>query len=153
MKSYNKLFFIGQSLLLVLFVISAFSFVHAEENTTEHIDCKHECEMQFHQNYHVHLDFYYDLLAEKYAPEQVDQWKEIKKERDLLKKKWKEAKKRGELDRNDLFNSEWIEKHRNIQEKFTKAVEKRDANEIQEIFPKLIAHYGEMNDIWKKALE
>ncbi len=45
----------------------------------------------------VHLDFYYEMLIEKYVPEQSEKWQEIRTERDLLHKKLKEAKQRGEL--------------------------------------------------------
>ncbi|MCK0472526.1 hypothetical protein [Halalkalibacter sp. APA_J-10(15)] len=153
MKSFYRLFFVGQGLFIILLAFTALSFVQAEENTAEQSDCHHECAMKFHKEFHVHLDYYYDLLAEKFAPEHLDQWKEIKKERDLLKKKWKEAKKRGDVEKGDLFNQKWLEEHEKIQEQFSNAVEKRDIEAIQDVLPKLFSHYQKMNETWKKALE
>lgn len=150
MKRFHQLFLVGQFVCLLVLAITVFSPVQAEEINEEQ-SCQ-QCEMQVRKEVKVHLDFYYELLAEKYAPDELEKWREIRKERDLLRKKLNEAKKRGEIEQESSIGDEWLEKHRQLQESFRLAVEKRDEEQLRSLLPKLFDQYNQLNEHYKVRL-
>src|SRR5690606_30877237 len=98
-----------------------------------------ECEMEFRNGLQVHLDFYNELLVNRYAPKQVKYWQSVRKERDLLQKKLNESIMKGKFPQLEQ-DEKWIEQHRTLQENFKQAVEKRDEQGLRDILPLLIEH-------------
>lgn len=111
------------------------------------------CHALKHKSMLVHLDMYYELLAEKYAPDQLEQWNEIRKEREMIKKRLKEAEKRGEILHGEKLDQEWLEKHKELQIKFSAAVEKREEKEIKMLIELVFLHHKQKNELLKKRLE
>ncbi|WP_088104747.1 hypothetical protein [Halalkalibacter urbisdiaboli] len=157
MKRFHQLFLLSQAAFVVCMLsISLMQPVFAEdeqskEPSQEH--CQHNKEM--FKKMQVHMDFYHELLAEKYAPNHTEEWHEIRKERDLLRKKINEAKKRGELvneHKNEDFKA-FFEKHKQLQVDFRDAVEKRDDEKIKQLLPQLFEQHRQMNEMLKKKLE
>ncbi|HHY21853.1 MAG TPA: hypothetical protein GX525_08220 [Bacilli bacterium] len=104
------------------------------------------------KKYGVHIDHYYELLAEKYAPDLVDEWKVISKDQQELMSKLKEDKdKKAEFKKN-LKESSWYKRHKELEKQFTKAVKERDKNALKEIMPKVIEMQKELNDILSKTM-
>lgn len=98
-----------------------------------------------------HFNFYYQLLAEKYAPKHVSVWNEVLKDREGLFKKYKELKKAGkEVD--NLYDEAWKKEHGEIQQLFLEAVEKRDDTKLKEMVPRLIDHQKQLNSLLKKRI-
>ncbi|OIJ16006.1 hypothetical protein BKP35_03210 [Anaerobacillus arseniciselenatis] len=99
-----------------------------------------------------HFNFYYQLLAEKYAPKHVKVWNEVLKDRDALLKKYREVKKAGK-ELEDFYDEEWLKEHSEIHQQFLEAVEKRDDDKLKEIVPRVIDHQKELNAMLKKRLK
>ncbi|KHF39518.1 hypothetical protein [Halalkalibacter okhensis] len=154
MKRFHQLFLLAQIILLASFVVTSLAPVQAEvpNEDPEQECCGHE-QQEIDKDLKVHLDFYYELLAEKFAPSEIERWKEIRSERDLLQKKLKEAKQKGELENGEAIDKEWIEKHKEITIAFNSAVEKRDEGELSTVIPQLFEHYKKLNDVYKKRLD
>ncbi|MFC0561591.1 hypothetical protein [Halalkalibacter alkalisediminis] len=153
MKRFHQLFLFAQIMLIASIVITSLAPVQAEvsDDQKEEACCEHD--QAISKELKVHLDFYYELLAEKYAPDQIEKWKEIRVERDLLQKKLKEAKQRGELENGQTVDKTWLDKHAELQNAFNNAVEKRDEDKLKEILPKMFAQYAELNALYKQRLK
>ncbi|GAE24627.1 hypothetical protein JCM9140_569 [Halalkalibacter wakoensis JCM 9140] len=153
MKRFHHLFLLVQIVLLTTVAITSLAPVQAEGPIEEE---EQECcqqDEQIKKELKVHFDFYYELLAEKYAPDEIEKWKDIRSERDLLLKKLKEAKQKGELENGEAIDKEWIAKHKEITDSFHTAIEKRDEEQVRLLLPKLFDHYRELNNLYKKRLE
>ncbi|KMK77014.1 hypothetical protein [Alkalihalobacillus pseudalcaliphilus] len=131
--------------IIMLLVTS--SIVQATEDVKEQQVEKHHS----HQSFIIHMDYYFELLAEKYAPEQVDTWNEIRKQRKVLMKQWHEKKKDKKYEQLKK-DSTWKKEHNDLQEEFEKAVEIRDEAKIKELLPKLFEHYQNMNKRMEEKL-
>jgi hypothetical protein len=105
-----------------------------------------------HKAIRPHFDFYYQLLAEKYAPKHVKVWNEIIKDREALLKKYRELTKSGK-DVGNFYDEEWLKVHNEIHKQFLVAVEKRDDEALKTIVPKVIDHQKELNVLLKKRLK
>ncbi|WP_100404735.1 hypothetical protein [Bacillus solitudinis] len=158
MKRFYKLFLLTQvAVVFCMLSVSLMQPVQAEQEASSKKEvaadqCKH-CVMEARKHVEVHLDYYYELLAEKYAPNEVEKWQTIRKERDLLRKKVKEMKKRGELQDRLEKKSEWFKQHKELQILFKDAIEKRDEKAIKASLPQLFNQYQQMNEVMKKRLE
>ncbi|MBU8907758.1 hypothetical protein [Desertibacillus haloalkaliphilus] len=151
--SQALLLFMACTLLVALFTNQPLIYAEEGEGSQE-AECQYEDKiMHTHENFSIHLNLYYQLLAEKFAPEYVDVWQEINKERELIRKKLQEAKKKGELLHGDVVGEEWLKKHESLQTEFTNAVQKQDDQELKELIPKLFTNYKELNELFKKRLE
>ena len=152
MKRFHQLFLFAQITLIASIVVTSLAPVQAEvaDDQKEEACCGHEQGLS--KEFKMHLDYYYELLAEKYAPDQIEKWKEIRVERDLLHKKLKEAKQRGELENGQAVDKTWLDKHAEIQSAFNNAIEKRDEEKVKEILPQMFAHYAELNALYKQRL-
>ncbi|WP_100373411.1 hypothetical protein [Bacillus sp. FJAT-45037] len=149
MKKRHIVFILTQLVVLLVVAgqplverVSAEEDIHATECGCNHAEDKNK---HFHESIRVHKDFYMELLTEKYTPEQVEQWKAIRSERDLLLKKLNEAKKRGEIMHGDIRSKEWTDHHHELQKQLTKAVKERNDQEITELLPLIFAHYEKLN--------
>lgn len=110
---------------------------------------KSNCHMK---KFGVHIDYYYELLTEKYAPDLVDEWKVISKDQQEMMSKLKEDKdKKAEFKKN-LKDKSWYKRHKELEKEFTKAVKNRDENALKEIMPKVIDLQKELNDILSATL-
>ncbi|WP_078552956.1 hypothetical protein [Bacillus alkalicellulosilyticus] len=127
------------------------SYVFAEEGLDH--NSKSHSQGCYHKGMEVHFQMYYQLLAEKYEPQLVTEWDEIRKEKSMLLKEIRAASKRGELDHEDMIEPMWVEKHDKVQQKFYKAVEQRDSKAIKEILPYLFEMQKELNEIFKAKLK
>ncbi|WP_368503873.1 hypothetical protein AB3N04_17350 [Alkalihalophilus sp. As8PL] len=156
MKKLHGLFIVAQLVIVLAFIQQPLiDSVSAEENSeAQECDCDkhHKKHKEFHQYMRIHKDFYYELLTDKYAPEQAEQWKDIRSERDLLLKKLTEAKKRGELLHGDVKSKEWMEQHHFLQKQLTKAVKERDEKKIAEVLPQVFAHYEALNNEFQQRV-
>ncbi|GAE36636.1 hypothetical protein [Halalkalibacter akibai] len=152
MKRFHQLFLFAQILLIASIVVTTLAPVQAEvvEDKKEEEGCEHDKGIS--KDLKVHLDYYYELLADKYAPDQIGKWKDIRVERDLLQKKLKEAKQRGELENGQAVDKTWLDKHSELQSVFNAAVEKRDEEQLKIVLPQLFDHYAELNKLYKKRL-
>ncbi len=101
----------------------------------------------------VHMNLYYQLLAEKYAPDQVKVWKNARKDREKLLEKLKELHENGAILHGDTIAHDWLEEHSKIQQAFFKAVKENDENEIKNIIPTLFEHEIELNKIYKRSID
>lgn len=99
-----------------------------------------------------HFNFYYQLLAEKYAPEHVKVWNEVMKDREALHKQYKELKKAGK-EPDKFYDEAWLEEHGEIHKEFLEAVEKRDDEALKEVVPRIIDHQKQLNSLLKKRLK
>ncbi|MDT8862551.1 hypothetical protein N0O92_20305 [Alkalihalobacillus sp. MEB130] len=154
MKRFHQLFLLTQIVLLASVAITSLAPVQAEvpNEDPEQECCQHE-QQEMNQELKVHLDFYYELLAEKYAPDEIEKWKEIRSERDLLQKKLKEAKQKGELENGEAIDKTWVDEHKKLTDAFNAAIEKRDEEQLRTIMPKLFDHYKKLNDVYKERLD
>ncbi|OIJ20332.1 hypothetical protein BKP45_09715 [Anaerobacillus alkalidiazotrophicus] len=100
----------------------------------------------------AHFNFYYQLLAEKYAPKHVKVWNNVMQDRDALIKKFKELKKDG-IELDNFYDETWLKEHNEIQHQFLEAVEKRDDEILKVIVPQIIDHQKQLNSILKKRLK
>lgn len=105
-----------------------------------------------HKAIRPHFDFYYQLLAEKYAPKHVKVWNEIIKEREGLLKKYRELVKSGK-DVVNFYDEEWLKVHNEIHKQFLVAVQKRDDDVLKTVVPQVIDHQKELNFLLKKRLK
>jgi hypothetical protein len=105
-----------------------------------------------HKAIRPHFDFYYQLLAEKYAPKHVKVWNESIKEREALLKKYRELVKSGK-DVGNFYDEDWLKVHNEIHKQFLVAVEKRDDGALKTIVPQVIDHQKELNLLLKKRLK
>ncbi|MGO4887031.1 hypothetical protein ACJ2A9_04670 [Anaerobacillus sp. MEB173] len=147
-------------LLAVVAIMLAFGSITMIANAEGEESAKKEslCD-QMKQVYHdheaisVHMDYYYQLLAQKHAPNTEKTWQEIRKERDLIDKKLKEATQQGKLLHAETIDKEWLDKHGELQKEFTKAIKKQDGEKIKEILPQLFEQHKELNNILKSRLD
>lgn len=105
-----------------------------------------------HKAIRPHFNFYYQLLAEKYAPKHVKIWNEVIKDREALLKKYRELAKAGK-EVGDFYDEEWLKAHNDIHQQFLVAVEKRDDKALKTIVPQVIEHQKELNALLKKRLK
>ncbi|WP_332632298.1 hypothetical protein [Halalkalibacter flavus] len=154
MKRFHQLFILAQIVLLASIAVTSLAPVQAEvPNEEPEQECRGHEQQEINKELKVHLDYYYELLAEKYAPNELEKWKEIRSERDLLQKKLKEAKQKGELENGGAIDNEWIEQHKEITDAFNAAIEKRDEEQLRKLLPQLFDHYKKLNDVYKKRLD
>ncbi|WP_332695927.1 hypothetical protein [Halalkalibacter lacteus] len=152
MKRFHQLFLLAQILLVASIVVTSLAPVQAEVSGEEGNQecCQHEKEVA--KELKVHLDFYYELLAEKFAPNELEKWKEIRSERDLLQKKLKEAKQRGELENGEAIDKAWLDRHSELHDSFNVAVKKRDEVQLGQLIPQIFDHYERLNNVYKERL-
>lgn len=105
-----------------------------------------------HKAIRPHFNFYYQLLAEKFAPKHVKIWNEVIKDREALLKKYRELAKEGK-EVGNFYDEEWLKAHNDIHQQFLIAVEKRDENALKTIVPQVIDHQKELNALLKKRLK
>lgn len=135
-------------IVLTLMTVVGSQYIYAEENVTSE-----KCVKNKHKFMDVHMSLYYELLAEKYAPDQVDVWKNISKERKDLKKQINYAKERGEALHLGSKMKPWFDEHKKLQKQFTKAIDKGDENEIKKLLRDVIALHQQLNEIYKEVLK
>lgn len=100
-----------------------------------------------------HREMYFTLLAEKYTPGDLAEWKAALDERERLLRQLKEQ--RDKTRNHPAGKQQWepmkekrkemIEKHRQLHESFTKAVASQDANAIKAVLPQLLEEVKQMN--------
>ncbi|TMW73727.1 hypothetical protein [Alteribacter natronophilus] len=102
-----------------------------------------------------HLNFYYELLIERYEPAMKEEWLMIVQELETLIKKYREMKKEGKLKDKDFHNQDdkWKMKHQDVQEQFLKAVKERNDEAIRAILPDLVTLQKEMNEYLESILK
>ncbi|RXI99541.1 hypothetical protein DS745_15110 [Anaerobacillus alkaliphilus] len=136
--------------VLMFFAYTNVTIVSAEEleNETNQMDqVKYE-----HKAIRPHFNFYYQLLAEKYAPKHVKVWNDVISEREALIKKYRELAKSGK-EIGNFYDETWLKVHSDIQKQFLEAVEKRDDQALKNIVPQVIDHQKELNILLKKRLK
>ncbi|MCT8138725.1 hypothetical protein H1D32_13850 [Anaerobacillus sp. CMMVII] len=147
----SKLLYVVIVATLLLTSINSLN-VYAEDET-EGEACTHMEQVKYqHKAIKPHFNFYYQLLAEKYAPKHVKVLKDVITEREALFKKYRELVKSGK-DVGDFYDEAWLKKHDEIQTQFLDAVEKRDDAALKKIVPQVIEHQKELNVLLKKRLK
>ncbi len=119
----------------------------------------------------IHHDNYLMLLAEKYTPQDQENWTQALQTKQTLfqqfkalrqhegfkalKEQWKKDKKH-----QTFFTNEQREAHQALHAKFTEAVKAKDENQLKAILPQLLAEQLEMNKLfeakiakWQEALK
>ncbi|WP_017727040.1 hypothetical protein [Halalkalibacterium ligniniphilum] len=146
--------------MLFLFLLGCFVNVPAglaeeqlEEQGESHEQFCHDCFKKYHQAFQEHLDFYYELLAEKYAPKDVARWNELRNERGMLMKQMAEAQKRGVKWKKPELDEKLKEQHVTLQQQFQEAVKMRDTKKLETVLPQLLDHYKDRNNRMKEWLE
>ncbi|KGA97882.1 hypothetical protein AJ85_04515 [Alkalihalobacillus alcalophilus ATCC 27647 = CGMCC 1.3604] len=135
----------------VFLMFQSVAFAEGEPPTEQREKSGHH---QYHKDFIVHLDYYYELLAQKFAPEQVEKWNEIRQQRKVLMKQWREHQKHKDDDLNEhTEKGEWKEAHKELLQKFNEAVELRDEAKIKKILPQLFEHYEKMNQMLEEKLK
>ncbi|WNF37856.1 hypothetical protein RJD24_05250 [Bacillaceae bacterium IKA-2] len=144
-----------QFLLIVITALlmsfSTAATIGAEETNDK--ECSHMEKIGYEKKaIRPHFNFYYQLLAEKYAPNHVKVWNEVIQDREALHKQFKELKKSGkELD--NFYDEAWLKEHGEIHQVFLEAVEKRDDAALKELVPRVIDHQKQLNAALKKRLK
>lgn len=151
MINYQKRILFCIVITTILMSFTSITIVNAEESLDE-VSIQVEKVTYTHDAVRPHFNFYYQLLAEKYAPKHVKVWNEVLKDRDALIKKYKELKKEGKEVEN-LHDEAWLKAHTEIHQQFLEAVEKRDDEKLKQIVPRVIDHQKELNIILKKRLK
>lgn len=131
-----------------LTVVSLSDFVQAE---AEKVQNEEERPWPCAEGINDHIDYYYELLAEKNLPHEVKKWQDIRKERDLLLKTINEAQKRELLAESEQAK-EWAKQHQQLQKAFLEAVKKRDDQQISRILAELFEQYELRNKLLKQQL-
>ncbi|MET3507616.1 hypothetical protein [Halalkalibacter oceani] len=148
MKHFWRLFLVLQivGITAALTAVSLSDFVQAEQAESEE-----ERPWPCAEGINDHIDYYYELLAEKNQPHEVERWQNIKKERDLLLKAINEAQKR-ELLAESKQEKEWAAQHEKLQKSFLEAVKKRDEEQISQLLTELFAQYELRNKLLKEKV-
>lgn len=135
------------------------------QDAGQHKEGKHFGEHKFHHGmkYNVHRQMYLTLLAEKYTPESVDQWKAVFAERARLVEELKAlsgmSKEKEEKAGNRQTNekkAEFIairEKMKQNREEFNGAIASGDAAKIKAVLPKLLEEMQASNKRLADKLE
>jgi hypothetical protein len=152
MKNYQLKLMSCVFVAFMVMVFSSISIVHAQEEMMEDVSARIGHVSYEHAALKPHFDFYYLLLAEKYAPKYVKVWKEVVKEREDLLSKSKELISEGK-EIGDYYDEDWSNTHSEIQKKFLEAVEKQAEDSLKEIVPRVIEHQKELNTLLKKHLK
>ncbi|MBU9714700.1 hypothetical protein [Evansella tamaricis] len=152
MKKFQTITLLFSLIMIIIFPISTI----AEDSSDDDID--KECEMNQdikhrHKDMWIHIQFYYELLLDKYHPELKTEWKEIMRERETILKKWKELKKEGKEFDHSMISEEWKEKHQQYHEAFLEAVKIRDDEKIKSLLPKLLELQKSWNRDQKRVLQ
>ncbi|MBU9724089.1 MULTISPECIES: hypothetical protein [Bacillaceae] len=140
-------------LLISSFLITTQVFAEEPEEDVAEAECENkEDVIHRHKAIQTHIQFYYELLIDKYKPELKEEWKEVISEREVILKKMKEMQKEGlDLDYSAI-SEEWKEKHQKYHEAFLEAVKTRDDEKIRELLPKLLELQKSWNEDHKKFL-
>ncbi|WP_096201174.1 hypothetical protein [Bacillus sp. FJAT-45350] len=151
----SRLYFVGLACLVGFLVSFAQMPVHAEESIVkEECNCSSGHDLSYTSEIiDIHMTMYYQLLAEKYAPELVAEWNEIQKERDMLEKKITELEKTGALLHGKKVGEDWYKSHAELQTNFAKAIKEYDEKEIKKMIPKLFDQHKELNKLYKKRIQ
>ncbi|ADU30000.1 hypothetical protein [Evansella cellulosilytica] len=151
MKWINILF-----VAIFLMIASPFNTLaeDIDENKVEQEKCYSEQELShMHKAMRVHIDYYYELLINKYRPELMEDWKESVRDRDAILKKIKELSKEG-ADLTSLQPTEqWKTKHEEYQESFLEAIKNRDNEKIKTILPLFLQLQQMWNDSQRESLQ
>ncbi len=102
----------------------------------------------------VHRQMYLTLLAEKYTPKSVDEWKVALDRRERLVAEWKEEHEAhfpGSGDKDELRDA--LQQFKQIHEKFREAVESENADAIRAVLPKLLQEVQTVNKLMAAILE
>lgn len=150
----QKFLFFVVATVLVLMLVPNFGTVRAEgTDGTDDEACVHMEKVTYeHKAIRPHFNFYYQLLAEKYAPKHVKVWNEVIKDREALLKKYRELTKEGK-EVGEFYDENWLKTHQDIHQQFLAAVEKRDDDALKTVVPLVIDHQKELNSLLKKRLK
>jgi hypothetical protein len=147
----NKQKFIFAVILAAILISGTHTGIVTAENTDDEVTQMEQVKYE-HKAIKPHFNFYYQLLAEKYAPKHVKVWNEVIREREALFKKYRELSKSGK-DIGNFYDEDWLKAHNDIHQKFLAAVEKRDDDALKMIVPQVIDHQKELNSLLKKRLK
>ncbi|HZG87284.1 hypothetical protein [Paenibacillus sp.] len=111
----------------------------------------------------THHAMYMQLLAEKYAPDTVEAWKQTMDERVALmgemrelkqqSREWKQDEAKAKMERFAKESGEAMKKRKALFEEFTKAVEAEDGAAIKSLLPKLLASEQQLNAALRKWVD
>ncbi|QOY36043.1 hypothetical protein AWH56_025955 [Anaerobacillus isosaccharinicus] len=96
----------------ILFSSTNLDVVKAENNDGEASTHMEQVKYE-HKAIRPHFNFYYQLLAEKYAPNHVKIWNDVIKDREALLKKYRELAKEGK-EVGNFYDEEWLKAHNEI---------------------------------------
>ncbi|UCZ54630.1 hypothetical protein LGQ02_07725 [Bacillus shivajii] len=143
---------IALSFIFLTFVFPIGQPVIAEDGSEENDFCEncHEKISYEHQVIRPHMEYYFELLLDKYSPDLKEEWTEVLRERESILKKLKQMKKEGKLKEHPSPSERWYEKHGQIHDQFLNAVKKRDDETITQLLPQLLSLQKEWNVIHKE---
>lgn len=148
-KILAKIFIIC-SLLLAF----SFHYGYAQQILADDEAAKEEkCGSAKHHFMKTHINMYYELLAEKYVPDQVKVWQDIQKERKQLKQQLKDLQKKGEVPDLKEQMKPWFQEHQELQKQFTEAIDQRNEGKIKKLLPEIINHQQKLNEIYKQIID
>lgn len=132
------------------------SLVEGQQPATE---SKHSGKKHGYKALAMHKDAYMLLLAEKFAPEQWDEWQRTIQEHRQLKAKWKEQfKAMDEADKKQWYkeNKKQHKSKAKLYKPFNKAVQswldKGNDAELKQLMPKLLEQLQKCNKGMAKKL-
>ena len=137
---------VRKTFLAIFFVFSLLAVQSANIVSAHHEGHHHDKKCPLHSYKQIHMNMYYELLAEKYAPEKVKVWQDIQNERKKLKESLK-----GEIAQKKEKLKPWYEEHKELQKQFAEAIEQRDEQRIKELLPKVIDHHAKFNELLKAS--
>lgn len=128
--------------MAVIFCFMSFTQVGAEEDTyMQQYGQEMKCEA-----IKPHIEYYHELLIERFTPDRLEEWKDVVRERHQIIKKVRQDKGEGEIEWNDGLR----EKYETLHKKFSEAVKARDEEELKRIIPSLIDWQKEWNEYYKQ---
>ncbi len=113
---------------------------------------KHGCN---DMNMGAHMQMYFTLLAEKYTPDDVDEWQAALAEHKELMTELRSLKSsvdKKEMKPDDSFR-ENMSQFRDLHQKFTEAVETGNEEQIKALLPQILEQKQAMNETLKKKLD
>lgn len=135
-------------LFLTILPLQAFAEDDDQLELQERTDQQEKYEDIFHKHSQMkaHINFYYELLIDKYRPDLKEEWIEITREKEAILKKIKEMKKEGKELELPAITEEWKEKHSYYHEQFLEAVERRDDEKLKSLLPALLQLHKKWNE-------
>lgn len=152
-------FFKAAAVTLVIALAATVNTAFADEGKPHKKEPRHSAHVMASP---AHQAMYMQLLAEKYAPETADAWRQTMEERASLMKaihemrssqRWEKDEARQKMKRFSKDTSDLMKQHKALMEEFTAAVQAKDEKAIKAVLPKLLQSEQKLNEALRKWVD